>query len=383
MAAGWVAVVSCVLAVAGCAKGGDAEEEEAMRRATPQRLQPDGSIKLDQAARVAIGLTIEPAGSGALPDVGLRFGVVRSRRSEDTVVVSPVTGRMVGAASVTLGATVTAGQTIATIEPVLGASERVSARVQSAELEGQTAAAQQELSVQVAELARVRELEKDKIVSTAKLQEAEAAVAGTRARLAALKTARGVQGGGAGGPIVLAAPVAGTVVVLDAPLGAMVGPGDVVARILEAGPMWIDVAVSPDEPAGDRYEVDVGATWAPAHLISRGAVVEADGTRSDRLEIEARAGYLLPGATVSVRVAHGGPIGVIVPERALVPAGGVELVYVETSAGVFAPRLVQVAARFGGQVRLSAGLRVGDRVVVTGAMSLRGESLRAELRTAG
>jgi multidrug efflux pump subunit AcrA (membrane-fusion protein) len=47
---------------------------------------------------------------------------------------------------------------------------------------------------------------------------------------------------------------------------------------------------------------------------------------------------------------------------------------------VFTAREVQVAARFGGQARLSSGLKPGDSVVVQGAMSLQGERLRSQLR---
>jgi multidrug efflux pump subunit AcrA (membrane-fusion protein) len=83
---------------------------------------------------------------------------------------------------------------------------------------------------------------------------------------------------------------------------------------------------------------------------------------------------------VSVQVARNALRGIVVPESALVPGVNGDTVFVETSSGVFTAREVQVVARFGGQVRLSSGLKPGDSVVVQGAMGLQGERLRSQLR---
>lgn len=377
----WLTPGALVLCV--CAACGESEakrEEAAMRAAIPQRLRPDGTVALTDADRAALGLAIEPAVNLALPEMHTRFGVVRPRLAEDALVVAPVAGKVASASTVALGARVIAGQPVVTIDPILGTSEQLSARVQGADLAGQIAAAQQELTAGEAELQRVLVLEKDKIVSTATLQQTEAAVAGTRARLSALRRARTVQGAGAGGRIALRSPTDGTVVALDAALGAVVGPGDVLVRILTPGPLWVEVQMPPDEPPGDRYEVATGTAWVPARLVARGALVGAEGTRTDRLEVAtADAAALLPGATVEVRVGHGTTPRVVVPETAIVPAAGADVVYVETAEGLFVPRPVRVVARSDSKAGVT-GVTAGDRVVVTGAMSLRGESLRAELR---
>lgn len=370
-------IVLCV--ALGCGESEQAREEAAMRAAIPKRLQEDGTLKLTPADVTALGLVVQPAGERDLGNVQIRFGVVRPRLGEDAIVVAPVAGRIVSAPSVALGAIVIAGQPIIEIEPVLATSERIAARVQVADLGGQVSAAQKELSAREAELARIRPLERDKIVSTAKLQDIEATVAATRARLEALKNARNVQGGAVGGRVQLKAPVAGSVVALDASMGAVVGPGDVLARVLKPGPVWIDLAVPPDDAAGQRYEIAMRERTVPARLVARGAVVGEDGTRSDRLEADAASG-LLPGARVQVRIATGEMRGPTVPEAAIVPTAAGDAVFVEVAANTFAARPVVVAARFGGEVRLASGIKAGERVVTRGAMSLRGESLRAELR---
>ncbi len=118
--------------------------------------------------------------------------------------------------------------------------------------------------------------------------------------------------------------------------------------------------------------------------MTRGRLVDAAGNRIDRLVIDTtNSSPLTTGSAVSVRVGHGGSTGIVIPESAIVPGVETDTVFVETGAGVFAPRPVQVATRFGGQVRVSSGLQPGDRVVVRGGMALQGELVRAQLRPAG
>jgi hypothetical protein len=58
-------------------------------------------------------------------------------------------------------------------------------------------------------------------------------------------------------------------------------------------------------------------------------------------------------------------------------------VFVEAPRGIFVQRPVQIAARFGGQVRLGSGLKPGEIVVLRGGMALLGELVRGELHPAG
>jgi len=255
----------------------------------------------------------------------------------------------------------------------------VSLGVQSADIVGQIQAAERELVTQQAEVARARELARSEIVSIAKLQATETAVATTQARLAALRKAQGLQvRGGEGGTLTVRAPIEGTVAALDTAVGALVTQGAVLARILRAGPRWVDVDVPPNDPAGEGYEVQVGADWQPARLLTHGTVVDSSGAREDRIEVDAHSG-LLPGAVVAVRVARESTRGIVLPETAVVPGVHQNTVYVETSPGVFAPRSVRLAARFGGHLRVADGVDPGEQVVTQGVMGLRGESARAEL----
>ena len=375
-----VVATTIIVPSLGCGESESAREARAMKDATPQRLRPDGSIQLTGADRAALGLMVTPAAEADLPASMRRFGRVLSPAANEGQVVSPVTGRIMRPPFVDLGASVRAGATVLEIVPVLDTPDRISVGMQSAERAGQIEAAEGELTRAEADAARARELS-PQVVSAAKLQEAETAVGTARARLEGLRNARMAADRAQSHVITVTAPVAGTIAAIDVEVGALVTRGDVLARLVRDGPLWIDLFVPPDDPPGDRYEVDTPAGLLPVRLLARGRVIETDGTRHDRLVVDApHSAALRPGSTVSVQVARGTIRGIVLPESALVPGVDTDTVFVETSPGVFAARSVRVAARFGRQVRLASGVTPGESVVVQGTMGLQGERLGGQLR---
>ena len=351
-----------------------------MQGAVPQRLQPDGSIKLTPEDKTALALVVSPATEGDLPDSVLRFGRVLSPPASEGQVVAPVTGRIVRAPAVQLGSNVRAGASLVDIMPVLDTPERISVGTQSAEREAQIEATQREIAKAEADAARARELS-PQIVSAAKLQEAETLVATLRARLEGLRNASTASAQAQTRLVAVTAPIAGTVSALNVTVGALVNRGDVLAQIVTGGPLWIDLSVPPDDPVSDGYQVATSGGPVRARLLARGRVIDPDGTRHDRLVVDRPPGSTLsPGSTVSVQVPRNALRGVVLPESAVVPGIDGDTVFIETSPGIFTSRPVQIAARFGGRVRLSSGLKPGESVVVQGAMGLQGERLRSQLR---
>jgi cobalt-zinc-cadmium efflux system membrane fusion protein len=368
----WSALLSSILLAAACGRG---DEDEGAK--PPPRVKGH-AIVLDDKSRAALDLAVAPAAEGELPDIRIRYGRVIARPGDEMLVASPINGRVAEVGSVTIGDRVTAGTVLAKVSAVLAATERAAAGVQSAEIGAQVAQAQQEVKLREAELVRATDLARDGIISQAKLQEAEAAAANARARLAAARQGREAQAGALGGATTLKAPADGTLVSLDAAVGAGVETGRTVARILRAGPRRIDLAVSASDPTASAYEVNVGDRWVPARLVSRGTAVGDDGNRHDLLELDAGAEPLL-GSTVAVRLAASAARGIVVPESAVLTSASGDVVYIEEKPGSFEPRLVRVAARFGGKARIESGLKSGERVVTRGASALRGEALRSSL----
>ncbi len=374
-------LVFAALLLTACNEGEAEREERAMASVMPKRLQADGTVHLSEADAKAVDLRVAPAVQGELPDARVRWGRIVVQPGDEALLVAPLSARISSILPVAVGSDINAGTTLLNLTPLLNTGETVSLRVQTAELDGQLRASEQELILRDAAAKRAREPSSAGILSTQAREEIETAMLTARAHVEALRRARAAQLAGGKGQLSLQAPIAGRLIDLDVTLGAVVQPGDILARVLRGGARWVDIAVAPDDTAGSSYEVQINDGWVPAQLVARGGFVGPQGTRRDRLEITGpQAQALLPGATVAVRVVVGASTGILVPESALVAGVGNDIVYVETSPGIFTPRPVHVAARFGGQARLTNGLVVGTRVVVQGAMSLRGESLRAELR---
>ena len=371
--------IALAFPLVSCGESESAREARAMKDATPQRLRPDGTIQLSDQDRAALGLVVASAAEGELPESTLRFGRVVSVSANEGQVVSPVSGRVTRPPLAQLGSPVKAGAVLLEIVPALDTPDRIAVGTQAAEREGQIEVAAGELAQAEAEAARARKLSPH-IVSTAKLQEAETAVATARAKAEGLRNARAAASQAQSRPVAVSAPIAGTVTAITIAVGALVNKGDVLAHIVREGPVWIDVSVPPEDPIGERYVVTTPAPIA-ARLLARGSVIDPDGTRHDRLLVDAaQSAALRPGASVSVQVAHGASRGIVIAAAALVPGVDTDTVFVETAPGVFAARPVQVVARFEQQVRVASGVNPGDRVVVQGAMALQGERLRSQLR---
>jgi len=367
-------LVAIAAVLAGCGSR-DRDRDDDERRA-PSRVQ-SGAIVLDERSRAALDLIVAAAAEADLPEVRIRYGKVVARPGDALLIASPIAGRVTQVER-SIGDRVTAGAEIARISPSLGAAERASLGVQSADITAQLTQMQEELKLREAEAARASELARDGIVSQAKLQEAEAAVATARAHVQGARQGLAAQAGAVGRAMPLVSPAEGTLVALDVALGEGVDAGRPIARVLRAGPRRIDLSVHAADPAASAYEAQIGDQWVPARLITRAMAVGDDGNRHDVVELDDTAQPVV-GAVVAVRLSTAPARGPVVPESAVLTSAGGDVVYVEARHGRFEARVVQVAARLGGRVRIAAGLKSGDRVVVRGAAALRGEALRSSL----
>jgi Cu(I)/Ag(I) efflux system membrane fusion protein len=107
---------------------------------------------------------------------------------------------------------------------------------------------------------------------------------------------------------------------------------------------------------------------------------ETSRTLKVRLEADNPSLALRPEMFVDVEFETHVPPGLSVPADAVLDSGLRKIVYVETHDGVFEPRPVEVAGIFGDLAILSAGVREGERIVVSGNFLLDSES---RMRTSG
>ncbi len=357
------------LAVTGCGIGSGEEEEGSVRAG---RLDGSGKIILLPGEQEALGLETAAAVQGVLTTSALRFGKVSARPQEDALVAAPVTGRLL-AQALAIGARVSPGDLLLTLEPLVDTASGVALEAQRRELQGQIEGAVARVEARKAELKRVSTLLSSGLATDAETAQARAELTAEEARVESLRRAGKELARATGGRLELRAPVAGVVAALITDSGSQIEQGTALARIIQAGPRWIDLAVPPGDPVGNEYRVQGFLETVPAELLNRGAVIQADGTRRDRLEAApgASAG-LPPGATVPVQVLHE-TRGILVPATAVVRNGRETIVFVTAGEGRFEPRWVRVSTRDETGAIIDEGVSAGELVVTRGAAALLGE----------
>lgn len=364
----WLRACICILLCVGCDDGATEDVDPAKR----SRIDERGRIVLNAEERSALELDVAAAVHGTLTTSALRFGKVMARPQEDVLLVAPITGRLV-APRLALGAQVAAGDVLAALEPIVETASRATLEAQRRELHGQIEGARAQVESKKVDRARVQALMSSGLATAAERAGVEAALTSEQARVDSLKRASEELGRMTGGRLELRAPVSGVVATLSIETGSLVQQGAVLARIVRNGPRWVDVAVPPGDPIGDRYRAQAVPEAVELRLLTRGAIIQADGTRRDRLEVVSDATASLPvGATVAVDVLTDAQ-GILASQTALVRRGREVLAFVEVGTGTYEPRSVALGARDDARAIVTGGIANGERVVTRGAASLLGE----------
>jgi Cu(I)/Ag(I) efflux system membrane fusion protein len=155
--------------------------------------------------------------------------------------------------------------------------------------------------------------------------------------------------------------------------------------------VWVLADVS--ETDADRL---TPAAAVDVHVPGRRGVLRArvasdvpaqfDATRqsvSVRLDVDNSSRVLRPDMFVDVEATISRAVSLTVPADAIVDSGRRRAVFVETAAGVFEPRLVEIGWQLAGRTEIINGLSAGERVVAAGAFLLDAENRvrAANLRT--
>ncbi len=176
----------------------------------------------------------------------------------------------------------------------------------------------------------------------------------------------------------------GVVTAVHATEGAHVDEGDVLLELAATEMVHVSAAVPEARAAvlrslkGAEIELADGATVLPVReLVSTGMVVDPQTRTLKATYLVDNSGrHIAIGQSVIVRLFTSNTAEApAVPDSALVDDGGRTVVYVQTGGESFERRQVEIGNRTGSNVQVTAGLRVGERVVTTGAYLLRLSSM--------
>jgi len=190
------------------------------------------------------------------------------------------------------------------------------------------------------------------------------------------------------GAAIVRAPLSGVVYSLGVRAGSYVTPGALVARI--ASQTATQALVYVDEPELGRVEVGDQARVTADAFPGRDWICKIDRLPSEVIELGSRrvgalrcvmengSDQLIPNLTVDVEIvtARAEGVGSVVRE-AVVRAAGDDFVWLRDSEGRAQRRSVQLGVRGIDRVEISAGLAVGDEVLLPGAREVaEGDEVR-------
>ena len=177
-------------------------------------------------------------------------------------------------------------------------------------------------------------------------------------------------------------PLSGVVIEKMMQQGQYVNTGDVLFNIADLSKVWVEIDVFENEVPYVR----VGQQVEIRSAIEHGAVFNGrisfvypfhdpkTHTVKARVEMPNPKNMLKPDMFVNAIIKIPLVKGIVIPVTAVVDTGKRQVVWVETSPGMFEPREVQAGERVDDKVQILSGITVGDKVAVSGSYLIDSES---------
>ena len=177
-------------------------------------------------------------------------------------------------------------------------------------------------------------------------------------------------------------PLSGIVIEKMVQQGQYVNTGDVLFTIADLSKVWVEIDVFENEVpyvhVGQQVEIR-SAMEHGAEFNGRISFVypfhdPKTHTVKARVEMVNHNHMLKPDMFVNAIIKVPLAKGIVVPITAVIDTGKRQVVWVETSPGMFEPRDVQAGERIEDKIQILSGLKNGDRVAVSGGYLIDSES---------
>ena len=255
-----------------------------------------------------------------------------------------------------LGQKVSAGDTLALVEPAFAPIDASDVRQTAGDLE-------QRMAVLKARLARRRQLVDKKVASAASLQDIKIELEGLQSRRKQLDESRSK-------PEVLRASVSGVVADVRVVVGQVVASADTLYQIVDPDHFWVEaitfdpkLRIAPAAKAitADNLSLDLTFVGRSRTLQQQATVLQ--------YKIQTQSKSLSIGEPLTVSVETSEPVsGIIVPKEAIAEApNGQRVAYVRHAPEQYQAVPVRAEVLDGTRLHILAGLKTGDQIIVRGA----------------
>ncbi len=318
-------------------------------------------VMMNPAALKAANIKVEKVAAGNFREVLRTSATVETPKGGERRISATTSGIVNFQSNLTPGMAVRAGQSLFTISSK--GTDRADA----------TSAARVNLSLAQKELARAEELMKDKLISKQEYDRINADYEAAKAAASGMAV-RGASGVG------LSSPTAGWLVSLEVSPGSFVETGATLAIVAQDRRLVLKADVSERDRAMVSSlagaNIRVGKRMLTLNNYDFRVVSRGQGTPTSHyipvyMEFN-NPGGISSGTTVEAWLLGAVRQGVItVPKSALVEESGLFFVYVEEHPGAFRRVEVEVGESDGNRVEILHGLKVGEKVVVAGALRIK------------
>jgi cobalt-zinc-cadmium efflux system membrane fusion protein len=380
-AAAWLTAALCVLA--GCSR-----PPQTANSPSPPSSGPSDHVALPADSPKLRQIRVAVAEAAEVPlDEVIAPGKIDINPNRVSRVVLPVAGRIT-AVQVKLGDSVTEGQPLVSLESP-EAEAALSSCQQADALQAQARAA---LVKAQADSDRVTDLYAHSATAKKEVVNAEAALAHARAALAEAAAAStqarrrlsilGLTPCESGQPVVVRAPLPGKVLELS------VAPGEYrndmnapLMTIADLSTVWVTSDVPESSirliTPGERVRIELVAY--PGEVFHGRVMRIADTVEPQtrivkvQAELDNRHGRFRPEMFAKIRHAHGARTVPLIPASAVIHTETGPSAFLERAPGQFELVTLRTGNPRDGRIPVLEGLRPGDRVVVEGAVLLRGQ----------
>lgn len=177
-------------------------------------------------------------------------------------------------------------------------------------------------------------------------------------------------------------PQSGVVIEKMVQQGQYVNVGEVLFNVADLSSVWVEIEVYENEfptiRIGQQVEIQ-SQSWPGKPFSGRVAFIYPfldPKTRTVKVRVEMPNSGMKLKPDMFVKALIKAPLGtaIVVPVTAVMDSGKRQTVWVESSPGMFEPREVQVGQQSDDKVQILSGLKVGDKVAVSGAYLIDSES---------
>jgi cobalt-zinc-cadmium efflux system membrane fusion protein len=345
-----------------------------------------GEVKMTAAVQKQNGVVVVAAKKQQLGGVISATGKVEANADRIAHVSPRIAGKIVSVKA-SLGDSVVAGQTLATLDSIeLG--EAINRYHQS----------RTRLALAQSNMERIKALVEKKIAARKDILQAETDFKTAqndlltdedRLALYGISTADHNDDRRTKPPLPVRSPISGIITEKHAIVGELSDPSKSLYTVADLSSVWVIVDINEKDLAkvrrGQAAIVSVGA-FPELKLKGRIAYIadlveQATRTVKARIEVANPGRKLKPEmfATVELALAADAPPVLAVPEEAMQDLDGKQVIFVAENEAVFAARQVQAGRLAGGMIEIVSGLKEGERYAVKGAFILKSEIKKGEV----